>query len=184
MFARHDAKRTIMKKGTLLFSAATILVLASCDKKNNDVQGVEPSNTQDLNFALEESYANRLEVATGRVATVRGNNAGVRSFGQMLITEHSAAQAHLQTAASSSRLAISYDSTGFMAITALMGALQGRAFDSTFLTLQILAHQQTLTRLQNQVTAGQSRSLKSYATMQIPVVQRHLQLADSLRRNL
>ncbi|TCJ19005.1 DUF4142 domain-containing protein [Flaviaesturariibacter flavus] len=176
-----------MKKMKLLFAAASLaLVFSACDKDNdntNDV-GVESSNPNDVNFALQASNSNTMEIILGRLAASMATNTGVRTFGQMMVTEHTPAQAQLQTAANNAHLAVSLDSSAAISARTSLMQLSGRAFDSAYITMQVQGHTQTLQLLQTEVAGGASPSLKGYASAQIPVVTEHLRIADSLRRNL
>ncbi|RYY64997.1 MAG: DUF4142 domain-containing protein [Chitinophagaceae bacterium] len=178
-----------MKKGKILFLASALtLTLTACDKDddegNNNNNGTETSNTQDVNFALQASFANQAEIAAGNIASQRATNAGVMSFAQMMVTDHSTAQTQLQTAANNARLSINADTSSFAAVRQQLLALSGRAFDSTYITMQVAGHQATLAQLQAEANNGASPSLKAYATQQIPHVTEHLRVADSLRLHL
>ena len=177
-----------MKKRKLLFLASAFaLTLTACDKDNDDDNNnnsPETSNTQDVNFALQASFANQAEIASGNIAAQRATNAGVQSFAQRMVTEHTAGQAQLQTAANNARLSTNADTSSFAAVRQQLLALSGRAFDSTYIAMQVTGHQATLTQLQAEVNGGSSPSLKAYATQQIPVVTEHLRVADSLRTHL
>ena len=177
-----------MKKRKLLFLVpAFALTLTACDKDDDDDNnnnGTEISNAQDVNFALQASFANQAEVAAGNIAAQRATNTGVRSFGQFMVTEHTTAQSQLQTAANNARLSINADTSSFAAVRQQLLALSGRTFDSTYLAMQVAGHQATLTQLQAEASGGAAPSLKAYATAQIPHVQEHLRVADSLLTHL
>ncbi|RYZ21750.1 MAG: DUF4142 domain-containing protein [Chitinophagaceae bacterium] len=176
-----------MKKMKLLFAAASLaFVITSCDKDNDETNnvGTEPSNPTDVNFALQASNSNTMEIVAGRLAASMATNTGVRSFAQMMVTDHTTAQAQLQAAAGNARLPISYDSTAAIAARNMLMQYSGRAFDSVYITMQVAGHTQTLNLLQTEVAGGAAPSLKGYAAAQIPVVTHHLHMADSLRRTL
>lgn len=178
-----------MKKGKILFLAAAVaLTFTACDKdnddNNNNSNGTEASNATDVNFALQGSYSNQMEVAAGNIAAQRATNTGVRSFGQMMVSDHTMAQSQLQTAANNARLSVTADTSAFAGMRQQLMMLSGRAFDSTYIAMQVAGHQATLSLLQTEANSGASPSLKAYATAQIPHVQEHLRIADSLRMHL
>jgi putative membrane protein len=175
-----------MKKTKILLAAtAFTLVFSACkkDDDNTDI-GFEPHNSTDATFTAGAATSNETEVGLGRLAASMATNASVRAFGQMMVTEHSNAQGELSKAANNAQLQPVADTTLLHTLRTQLMSLSGRAFDSVYITSQVTAHQGTLSLLQTEITGGSSASLKGYAQAQVPVVQTHLALADSLRRHL
>jgi putative membrane protein len=175
-----------MKKLNLLFAAAAFsLVFSACKKDDDDTQTTfEATNSTDVQFTAGAATSNQAEIGLGQLAASMATNAGVRSFGQMMVSDHSTAQTELSTAASRANITPVADTAMLHTLRMQLMGLSGRAFDSVYISSQVTSHQATLTLLQTEVAGGSSASLKAYAQAQIPHVQQHLQLADSLRRNL
>ncbi|RYY99193.1 MAG: DUF4142 domain-containing protein [Chitinophagaceae bacterium] len=174
-----------MKKlPALLAGALLALTFTACDKDDDGDENIGTANQQDRNFAPQASLSNYSEISMGRIAAAQATNAGVRSFGQMMVTDHSTAQTQLATAASNARVSISADTTAIVEAGAQLMTLSGRSFDSTYLAMQVAAHDATIMLLQTEVSAGISNPLKSYAAAQLPHVQEHRRMADSLLTHL
>ena len=63
----------------------------------------------------------------------------------------------------------------------LRSAGTGYAFDQAFQQAQIQAHQQALALHQNYAASGDLPPLRAVATSAVPIIQRHLAMAQSLQ---
>src|SRR3954468_24500042 len=89
-----------MKKVFFATGLAVSIAFAACDKdkdNNND----NDVNTTDQTFMTNVAIGNMAEIMAGQLAASKGTNASVKSFGQLMVTEHGQAQADLQSIATS-----------------------------------------------------------------------------------
>ena len=70
-----------------------------------------------------------------------------------------------------------------VALGAQLLTLDGRAFDSVYIHSQVSDHQKAITFFQNEIDKGNNSRLKNYANTQLPHLQEHLRIADSLAAN-
>jgi putative membrane protein len=169
-----------MKKVFLVGSVA-IVILASCkkDKDNNNV------NSTDQTFLTQVAIGNKAEIMAGQLAATKGTSAAVKSFGQMMVTEHGQAQTDLQNVYSTvgQTMPDTVDAE-HQALMTRLNSLTGRSFDTAYINSQVRDHQKTLTIFQAEVNDGNNTSVKNYANTYLPHIQMHLQRADSLSRTL
>jgi putative membrane protein len=59
--------------------------------------------------------------------------------------------------------------------------LSGAAFDKAYLADQIQAHQATIAQFQTETTNGNFGDIKTFATNQLPILNMHLSMAQSLQ---
>lgn len=154
------------------------LILASC------APTMMPPNagTTDGLFLQAVTGSNLFEIQSSQVALKQSGSDAVKAFAQKLIDDHTAAQAQVSTLAASK---------GVMLPTALppelqlkvntLSTLSGAAFDAAYLNEQVLAHQFTLSLLQNEQAAGKDADVVALATAQVPVITGHLQRAQELQ---
>src|SRR5947209_7462270 len=88
-----------MKKIIILGSFAA-LVFSACRRDDTSNNPGNSMNATDQNFITMAAMSNNAEVRTGQLAVSRGANAGVKSFGQFMVNEHTQAQNDLTTVAS------------------------------------------------------------------------------------
>jgi len=169
-----------MKKVFLTGSVA-LIVFASCkkDKDNNNV------NSTDQTFLTQVAIGNKAEVMAGQLAATKATNPAIKSFGQLMVTEHGQAQTDLQNVYSSvgQTMPDTVDAE-HQALMARLNSLTGHSFDTAYINSQVKDHQKTLTIFQSEINDGDNSNVKNYANTYLPHIQMHLQKADSLSRTL
>jgi putative membrane protein len=170
-----------MKK--ILFAASMVfIVLASCKKDDDNNDDV---NSTDQTFLTQVAIGNKAEVMAGQLASTKGTNAGVKAYGQMMVTEHTQAQTDLQTLYSNlGRTMPDTVDAEHQALMTRLNALTGRSFDTAYINSQVRDHQKTLTIFQSEVSSGNNTNVRGYANTYLPHIQMHLQKADSLSKAL
>jgi putative membrane protein len=132
-----------------------------------------------LKKAIEGNYA---EVQMGQLAQKNGQSDGVRQFGQMLSTDHSAANQKALDAAKSmgvtppdgpnAKQKADYDK---------MSKMTGAQFDRAFATHMVADHQKDIAEYRKE--SKQADAAGDYAKGQIDTLQKHLDTAKSLKSN-
>lgn len=126
--------------------------------------------------------SDQFEIQSAQLALQMSQNPAVRQFAQMLITQHQQTTAQLTAAAQSAGLPAPVPAmTGAHAqmLANLRGAPMGM-FDTAFRDAQIQAHQEALALHQNYATSGDIPSLRTAASGAVPIIQQHLNMAQSL----
>ena len=171
-----------MKKyawSTLLVAIAFV----SCEK-NDDNNNTSDINSTDKDFVLNASMANTAEIDAGQLAATQAADETIKSFGQFMVTEHNMAKTELKGLADSLQVqAPDSIDADHVALNAQLLALDGRSFDSVYIHSQVSDHQKAISLFQNEIDKGNNSRLKNYATSQLPHLQEHLRIADSLAAN-
>jgi putative membrane protein len=132
-------------------------------------------------FIKQAIEGNRAMVEMGQLAQKNGKSEGVRSFGQMLEHDHKDALQKSTTAANSmgvtpptapnSKQKSMYDR---------ISKLSGEKFDDAFVSDMIAGHKKDVSEYEKE--AKQNNAVGTYAKEELPVMQKHLQTAESLNR--
>lgn len=131
-----------------------------------------------LRDAIQGNYS---EVALGRMIQNRGYSEQVRSFGAMLVRDHSKGLAQAQAIAARLRLRIPVTLTPeARRERILLQRLNGRTFDREVRRYMINDHLKDIAAFKAQVRTG-DRATSGYAAATVPVMQRHLAMARSIR---
>lgn len=135
-------------------------------------------------FAETAAGSDLFEIQSGKLAQQKGSSAAVKSFGGMLVDEHTKSSNELKAAAAKVpgiALPMLPPPPLQARIDALEG-LQGEAFDRQFIADQIASHQQTLAALNAYAASGTAQPLKEHAARATGVVQKHLNELNQLQQ--
>jgi len=164
-----------MKKYIAAISMLVIVCSCNKDDDNRDINNV------DRDFVMRASMANTAEISAGRLAAAHGSTAVVRSFGQMMVDDHSRAEEQLKA------LAVNYglyapDSVDaeHMAEKDRLMLLSGEAFDSTYINAQVKDHRTTIELFATEISYGNNWDIRGYANTAMPMLNKHLRMADSI----
>ncbi|MEO6546855.1 MAG: DUF4142 domain-containing protein [Ferruginibacter sp.] len=171
-----------MKRMTILMAMffATAVIATSC-KDDDDNNNTNITQT-DKDFMIKAGYSNRDEIDFAQLALTNSSNDSVKNFAQMMITEHTAATASLDSIAN--RYVVTLPTTIDSMHAEMKNRLAGLAgfnFDTAYMNSQILDHNNAITLFQNEATVGNNFDVKNFATMNLPHLQMHLQRAQAVR---
>jgi putative membrane protein len=144
----------------------------------------------DANIIYLLDAANRADSAAGTLAATKGTGSDVRQFGTRMARDHHGLRRQAQALAT--RLAITPsppagDATQARidrAMAMLNGAGRGRDFDKAYIDHEVAYHKALLETLIAGMNAAQSAELKNLIQKAAPVVQGHLDLAQSVQSAL
>ena len=130
-------------------------------------------------FLKEAIEGNLAEVQMGQLAKKQASSDGVRSFGEMLEKDHSAANQKATAAATS--LGMTPPTSPNKKQTAdydKMSKLSGAQFDKMFVSHMVADHRKDIKDYEK---AGKKKDAAgSYATDTLPTLRKHLEMAQSL----
>ena len=173
-----------MRKLGILLGGA--LALAACSTAPK-----EPVAPPDLNnvlmapgFLAHAGSANQYEIEAAQLALQASANPGVRNLANMIVADHTALGQQVAAAAASAGLTppppMLLPPEQAM-LDQLRAAGTGMNFDMLYQQQQVSAHQQAIQLMQNYAASGDVPALQTVASGAIPVMQRHLQMAQALQ---
>ena len=172
-----------MRKLAILLGGA--LALAACSTTPPPAAPVDLSNPlMAPGYLATAASSDQFEIQSGQLAQQASQNPAVQSFGGMLVTDHTQSTQMLMAAAQSARITPPPPTLlpqHQAMLDQLRAAGSGPAFDMAFQQIQVQAHQQALVLHQNYATSGDVPALRATAGQIVPVVQRHLTMAQSLQ---
>lgn len=175
------------------FAASAIALLAACAPTEPAVVVPAPvvvaPVTDMTNPLFYPAYmqmaasSDQFEIQSGQLALQMSQNPAVRDFANMLIQHHQQTSAQMLTAAQSAGLPPPAPAmTGRHAqMLANLRAAPPGTFDVAFRDAQIAAHQEALALHQNYASGGDVPALRAVAAQAVPVIQGHLNTAQSLQ---
>jgi putative membrane protein len=134
----------------------------------------------DKQFAAEAAQGGLAEVEMGQLALQKANSPQVKQFAQRMVTDHTQANQELLQLAKSQNLDVptQVDAKHKSDMDMLRG-MNGTAFDTAYMQHMVQDHQKDVAEFQKQAQSSGDPALKSFAVKYLPVLQQHLQMAQS-----
>ena len=136
-------------------------------------------NNADKQFLDMAAKTDMTEAHEGQMAENQGTRGDIKSFGQTLVTDHSADYTKLSELAAKTGVTIP---TGINVAQdrdiVQLEHLTGNQFDHQFTTDEIAAHRRVLATYKREAKDGHDADVKAYASQMIPTLEKHLQLAE------
>lgn len=131
-------------------------------------------------FISKAIQGNLAEVALGKLAQEKGTSDGVKSFGQMLVTDHSSANDKAMALAKTLGVQPPAEpSKAQKATYEKFSKLSGAAFDREFIKHMVDDHKKDIREFQAAAKQKDER-VRAFAQETLPVLQKHLDTAQSL----
>lgn len=141
----------------------------------------QTASATDQKFVDMAAQTDMMEANVGQKAQDQGGTQGVKDFGQMLVTDHTADYSQLTAAAGKAGANVP---KGLDAehnhMIAPFEKLKGKAFDAKFKQEMIAGHTKAIAAYEKEANDGQSPDLKAYASAALPVLHKHLDAAKAL----
>lgn len=163
-----------MQIRTLLLSGCCLALLA----------GASPARAASLDktdkeFVIAAAKNDMTEAHEGQMAESQASRADVKLFAKKLVQDHSNSYQHLNQLAAKTGVTIpkGINAAKNSTIRHLVN-LKGQKFDRSFITDEIAAHRHAIAAFKREAKVGQDADVKAYATKMIPVLEKHLRLAE------
>ncbi|MFK3795569.1 DUF4142 domain-containing protein [Pseudomonas sp. NPDC088444] len=138
---------------------------------------------QDDDFVEDASAKGVAEVEAGKLAQEKGTAADVKSFADMMVQDHTAANAKLKSIADAKNLEVSDSAELVDKAKAMILELRGaKSFDQAYANNQVKAHEATIELFEKEVSDGKDAELKAFASDTLPKLKTHLEHAKALAK--
>ena len=195
-------------KRALVLAAAAAFTLAACQQKDETASAADPGTGSDaINaaqdatsaavgatsaatvgqmsteaFVTNATISDRYEIQAGEIAQKKGQSSDVKSFGKMMVTDHTAMMNEMKPLATA---AGETPPTGLderrKGLIDNLNAASPAEFDRTYLAQQEAAHNEALTLMQGYANDGDNAGLKAAAAKAVPKIQDHLDRVKRLQ---
>lgn len=187
-----------------IISALALPTLALADDKTPNDTAVKADSTTkpDANAKLSDGdakivahlhHVNQMEIDLGKAAQKSGT-AGVKAYGQTLVTDHQSSDKDLTAFAKSHKLATipadkpmtdadKQDAKDMQSKVAKLKSEKDADFDRDFLSMMATDHDKELTRIDTSISSASDPDLQALLKTTKPVLQRHADQARDLQKN-
>jgi|1186.fasta_scaffold11133_3 putative membrane protein len=134
----------------------------------------------DENYLSTSIQGDRFEIAGGKLALQKSQNATVRPLATTLITDHSKSLRESKTLANALHTAIphspSFSQTWELKV---VSSFSGAEFDRWYSDLEVQDHKQDIAETSDEIHNGRQPHVRQSARRELPVLKKHLQLSKA-----
>jgi len=144
--------------------------------------GAAKLGSADRKAIMDMGMSNMAEVAMGKLAQSKSQNADVKAFATKMVDDHGKALTEVQTLAQSKGVTLPTDlDAKHKAQSAKLEKMTGDAFDKAYMQQGgLMAHKDTLAKLNKAQKDTKDADVKAQVVKMIPVVEAHLKHAQEL----
>jgi putative membrane protein len=136
--------------------------------------------SQDRNFLERAAEGSNGEIAMGALVHAHASRAEVIAFGMMMVRDHSAANQHLAAIAAAKHIALPTSLGEHQQSLDRIVDLHGEDFDREFARVMLGDHQEATRLFRDEAQNGIDADLKAFAAATLPILEAHLQHAETL----
>jgi putative membrane protein len=140
-------------------------------------------SSSDKQFLITAAKTDMIEAHEGQMAENQASRSDVKDFARTLVQDHTDDYGRLTTLASKVGVSIP---TGINSAKehgiAPLARLKGDRFDREFTSEEVADHKRVLAEFRREAEHGKDPDVKAYASAEIPVLEKHLHLAESCEK--
>jgi putative membrane protein len=172
--------------------------LSAEDHKDHEKKGLtsvsadQKSDKKDVSFIKEAIKGGKKEVAMGRMAAEKAQNAQVKQLGQRLQQDHTKANQELMQIAQKQGVSLEdkddkahKDAVAHVDKDDHMAKFEGKTgaeFDKAFIEHTLMHHQKGITKYQQALQDCEDTEVKAYIQKTLPALRQHLEMARTAGR--
>lgn len=136
----------------------------------------------DKTFATNAAQGGLAEVQTGQLIQQKNASPQAKQFAQTLVQDHSQANDQLQQIAQQKELNVPQQpSSDARSELKKMQGMSGAQLDKEFARHEVQDHKKDIAMFEKEAKSGKDPELKDFAQKTLPVLRKHLQMAQALQ---
>jgi len=174
-----------MQKGFAFAAVAALLMAAPAASyaQGTPTHSAPRSETSATakSFLTDAAQGDAAEIKMGTLAEKNGGSAEMKEFGKTLVTDHTKAGDQVKATAKQVGVTLKEEpSSEAQKDYDKLSKLKGADFDKEFVHMSVEDHQKDIAKFQKQADA-KNGPVSDLAQQQLPVLKKHLQMAQSLQ---
>lgn len=150
---------------------------------SNAVSSVTTTSPND--FMMEAAADGMTEVELGKLAASKATNVEVKKFAQMIVTDHTKANAELKALAAkkSVTLPTTLDSSHQSTIDNMKGK-SGADFDADYVDAMVEDHEDDVAAFEKQAQSSSDPDVKAFAAKTLPTLRSHMEAIKAIQAKM
>lgn len=135
------------------------------------------------NFWVNAAQGGMAEVELAKLAQQKSQNADVKNFAQMMITDHSKANDELKTIAAKKNVVLPTDIGSHKSTLDDLSKLSGAEFDKEYVEAMVDDHEEDVEMFENKSNSSDA-DIKAFATKTLPTLRKHLEAIKAIQSKM
>ena len=137
------------------------------------------------NFWNEAAAGGMAEVELGKLASTKSQNASVKQFAQMMVTDHTKGNDELKSLAMKKNVVLpTAPDAAHQAVKHKLEGMSGADFDRAYVEAMVKDHEATVQLFESQAQGGADADAKAFATKTLPTLQKHLDMIKDIQSKM
>ncbi len=163
-------------------STMTTTTPANSTMTNTTATNTNTAVIQD-NFWTTAAQGGMAEVELGKLALQKSQNAEVKKFAQMMITDHTAANTELKTLAAKKNIVLPTDIGGHKDTVEDLSKLSGAEFDKEYVEAMVDDHEEDVDFFEDK-SDNSDADIKAFTTKTLPTLKKHLDAIKAIQSKM
>jgi putative membrane protein len=182
---RSTKVSVLMIAAALIFPAGFASAASDSTKAERSKESKSKLPSGEERFMKEAASGGLMEVELGKIAAEKGSHQRVKEFGKRMQADHSKANAQLKKIASSKGVELPTEPSGEHKSTMdKLTKLSGAEFDREYMEAMVDDHTEDIEKFQTQADKGKDPELQKFASENLPILKKHLELAQSTEKQI
>lgn len=173
--------------------AGTINQAPENSNMNRDSSGMAQSNTPGTqstlddkthNFMNEAAMGGMAEVEFGKLAQEKAMNPRVKSFGEMMVRDHTGVNNDLKSIAQQKNVTLPADLGKHKSHYDDLSKKSGADFDKAYIKMMVEDHKDDIDAFEKIAKNGTDPDIKTFASQKLPTLRMHLDSAKAIEKSL
>jgi putative membrane protein len=136
-------------------------------------------------FLTEAASGGLAEVELGKMASSKAQNAEVKKFAQMMVTDHSKANDELKSLASKKSITLPSAPTGeHQSKIQKLEGMSGADFDKAYVDDMLEDHEKDVAEFEKQSQSNPDADVKEFASKTLPTLRKHLESIKAIHAKM
>ncbi|HAB03651.1 MAG TPA: DUF305 domain-containing protein [Pseudomonas sp.] len=132
-------------------------------------------------FVEAATEAGIAEVVTGKLAQEKSQNAEIKGFADMMVTDHTKANQELADIARKLDISVPDEAALTDKVKKVILEWRDESFDKSYVNNQVDAHEKAVELYKKEAASSDKAELKAFAAKTLPTLEAHLQKAKALQ---
>ncbi|CAN5314251.1 hypothetical protein BH10ACI2_BH10ACI2_22710 [soil metagenome] len=135
-------------------------------------------------FMKDAAQGGMAEVELGKLAASKAKDAEVKKFGQMMVTDHTAAGNGLKALAAKKNVTLPADIGSHKSTVDKLSGLSGADFDKAYVDDMVSDHEADVAEFEKQSKNATDADVKAFAAKTLPVLKKHLEAIKAIKAKM